>query len=117
MAHVCQALARHAEEQRGQAAARAEVSELELRRQSLTSADRTERQDAKTLMLTQRLEATLRELQSTIHERDRLSATLEEALTRCTSSLVARQLAEDDCQAALRQLETLRNGMHALPVQ
>ena len=84
------------------------MTEIELRRQSLSAADKAERSDAKTLLLSQRLEQTLRELQATIHERDRLAATLEEALTRCTSSLVARQLAEDDCKAALRQLDAMR---------
>lgn len=59
-------------------------------------------------LLTTRLEATLKELQATIHERDRLSSTLEEALSRCTSSLVARQLAEDDCKAMQHQLDVMR---------
>ena len=42
--------------------------------------DETERRDAKQLMLAQRLESALRELQATTHERDRLSATLDEVL-------------------------------------
>lgn len=109
------ARAQHFEEERGQLAGLVEVSEIELRRNHASNADRIERQDAKNLMLSHRLEATLKELQATIHERDRLSATLEEALMRCTSSLVARQLAEDDCKAALRQLDAMRTLQAVYP--
>ena len=59
-------------------------------------------------MLTTRLETALKELQATVRERDRLSATLEEALSRCTSSLVAKQLAEDECKVMRKQMEALR---------
>ena len=59
-------------------------------------------------ILLERLESTTHELQNTILERDRLSVTLEEALGRCTSSLVAKRLAEDECRALQQQLDTFR---------
>ena len=47
-------------------------------------------------------------LQETVDERDRLNVTLEEALSRCTSSLVAKTLAEDESHVLHQQLDDLR---------
>ena len=47
-----------------------------------------------TYLLAYRLEASLRELQAVLGERDALKASLDEALGRCASSVVAAQLAE-----------------------
>ena len=96
------------EERLGDATARADASELEARRDSTAHEEHAERSRLKEGMLAQRLEGALRELQGALAERDRLSATLEEALMRCTSSLVAKQLAEDDCKAAQQQLDAHR---------
>ena len=97
-----------AEAARREAVARAETSEVELRRDRRAFEEKSDQACTKETLLAQRLEGTLRELQGVLAERDRLSATLEEALTRCTSSLVAKQLAEDDCRAAQQQLDAYR---------
>ena len=103
-------LGERAEAERKMAAMRAEIAEVELRRDRAAHADHAERVDAKHAMLATRLEGTLRELQGVVAERDSLAAKLEEALGRCTSSLVAKQLAEDACKAAQQQLDALRTA-------
>ena len=97
-----------AEEEASAAATRAQVAELELSRYKQARQSHSEATDAKHLLLTQRLEGALRELQTTMAERDRLAAKLEVALSRCTSSLVAKQLAEDAAKAVQQQLDALR---------
>ena len=96
---------------RRDAVIRAGAAETELERDKQAHAADSDRIDTKQQLTVQRLEAALSELQGTTAERDRLSATLEEALTRCTSSLVAKQLAEDDCKMALQQLDAYRAQM------
>jgi hypothetical protein len=53
-------------------------------------------------------EAMAKELQLITAERDRLSLTLEEALSRCTSSLVEKRLAVEECAKLREQLDAYR---------
>ena len=75
-----------------QASARAEVAEVELRRDRAAYSSHAEVAEGKHRMLATRLESALRELQDSLAERDRMGAMLEEALSRCTGSLVAKQV-------------------------
>ena len=64
--------------------------------------------DARHAMLANRLEASLRELQAVLGERDALKASLDEALSRCASSVVSAQLAEASQAHMQAQLTALR---------
>jgi chromosome segregation ATPase len=64
--------------------------------------------DARHAMLAGRLEASLRELQAVLGERDALKASLDEALGRCASSVVSAQLAEASQAHMQEQLTALR---------
>lgn len=69
--------------------------------------------DAKKAALSQRLHAALHELQAAFIDRDRLSAALDEALRRCTSSLVAKQLAEDARSELQQELIAMQLHLHS----
>jgi chromosome segregation ATPase len=97
-----------AEEERLNASARLDSLEDEMRRERQAYTEHIERTDARHALLATRLEEALKELQQTVAERDRLSGTLEEALARCTSSLVAKRIAEDDLRVAQEQFDALR---------
>ena len=103
------ALGEKAEEERRLAAMRAEIAEVELRREKAAYVEHSAATDHRQAMLAKRLEQTLRELQATVGERDKLAAKLEEALSRCTSSLVAKTLAEDEAKAVQQQLDAYRS--------
>jgi len=68
--------------------------------------------DARHAMLAARLEASLRELQAVLGERDALKSSLDEALRRCASSMVSAQLAESSQAHMQEQLTTLRQHQH-----
>ena len=72
-------LAERAEVARREAQARAEAAQARLARGE-------EQGESKSVLLGQRLEQAVQELQGTAAERDQLAAKLEEALGRCTSS-------------------------------
>lgn len=103
------ALGEKAEEERRLAAMRAEIAEVELRREKAAYVEHSAATDHRQATLAKRLEQTLRELQATVGERDKLAAKLEEALSRCTSSLVAKTLAEDEAKAVQQQLDAYRS--------
>ena len=53
----------------------------------------------------------LRELHTTIHERDRLRAALDEALTSCAGAVVAQQVAEASQGELQKQLAEVRQQL------
>ena len=88
--------------------ARAEAAEAVLLRERHAKTNLAQESEMKQQLIGRRLEECLKELQETVDERDRLNVTLEEALSRCTSSLVAKTLAEDESHVLHQQLDDLR---------
>lgn len=67
--------------------------------------------DSQHTMLTERLQVALKELHTTIHERDRLRAALDEALTSCAGAVVAQQVAEASQGELQKQLAEVRQQL------
>ena len=103
-------LADRAEAERREAAARAEAAEAQIGTMRHERASAAEAAQAQRTGLTAKLEAASGELRQANLEKERLAATLEEALGRCTASLVAKRLAEDESRALQMQLEKLAGG-------